>query len=44
MTISVAEEANTSLAGNKKACPNRRSGEDECGNGKETRTGDGSIS
>jgi len=39
MTFSVAEKANTSLAGNNRACSNRRSRKDECGS-KRTRTGD----
>jgi len=30
MTLSVAEEANASSAGNNRACSNRRSGKNEC--------------
>ena len=43
MTISVAEEANVPSVGNNKACSNRGSGEDKCGNGEGTRTGDRST-
>ena len=44
MTISVAEEANVPSAGDNEACPDRGSGEDKCGDGEGTRTGDGSAS
>ena len=37
MTISVAEEANAFSPGANKACSDRGSRKDECGNGKRTR-------
>jgi len=37
----MAEEANTSSAGNNRACSNGRSGKDKCSGVKRTRTGDG---
>ena len=41
MISSVAEETNASSSGTNKACSDGRSGEDECGNGKGTRTRNG---
>jgi len=41
MTPSVAKEANTSLAGDNRACSNRRSRMNKCGNSKGTGTRDG---
>ena len=43
-TISVAEEANASLAGANKACSDRGSRKNECGDGEGTRTGDRGVS
>jgi len=40
MTLSVAEEANISLAGNNRAYSNRRGREDKCGGSERIRTGD----
>ena len=37
MTISVAEEATTSSAGDNRACSDGRDREDECGSGEEIR-------
>jgi len=40
----MAKKANAPSAGDNKACPDGRSGEDECGNGEGTRIGNGSTS
>jgi len=40
-TLSMAKEANLSLAGDNRACSNGRSGKDKCGSSERTRTGDG---
>jgi len=39
MTLSVAKEANTSSAGDNRACSNGRSGEDECSSSERVETG-----
>ena len=46
MTISVAEEANASSAGDNRACSDRRSGENKCGSGERAggKTGYGGFS
>ena len=40
MTLSVAEKANASSAGNNRACSNRRSGKNECSDDEEIGAGD----
>ena len=43
-TFSMAEEVNASLAGDNRACSNRRSRKDKCSSGEGTRTGDRGFS